>query len=100
LLHLTAIDPAVLLTRHFIYSELQRIIRTFTGHEDYVYVHGDAGILGKIAQLGDEQAAFERGDHLIAVNGAGDPISANPITYVGHLLKELYALIAYYGFEG
>jgi hypothetical protein len=98
LLHLTDIDPAAPLTRQFIYAELQRIIRTFAGHDNYVYVHGNANILDKIAELGDEQAAFERADHLIAINGGKDPIAANPVTYVGNLLKDLYEWIRYFGF--
>lgn len=64
----------------------------------YVYVHGNANILDKIAELGDEQAAFERADHLIAINGGKDPIAANPVTYVGNLLKDLYEWIRYFGF--
>lgn len=99
LLHFIDVDPAIPMGRKFIYEELQRVVRTFAGHEDFVYKHGDKAILEKVAFLGDEQAALGRAETLIHAHKGVDLIDANPVTYVGRLVLDLYSWIEYYSYD-
>lgn len=100
LLHLKDVDPDVPLPRATVYEELQRLIRTHEGYEDFDYVHGNASILKVIANVGDEQSALERADRLIMGQYGRPHIDANPVTYVGELVKDLHSWIDYYAYQG
>ncbi|WP_442591926.1 RloB family protein [Pedobacter sp. AW31-3R] len=100
LLHLNGIDPEVAIPRNDIYNELQRLIRGFSGYENFSYAHGNSDILEKIAVLGDEQAAFKRADILEKHHvGKRTLLDTNPMTLVHRLINSLYSWIAYYSYE-
>jgi hypothetical protein len=99
LLHLTDVNPEIALPRADIYAALQAHIRGHNGHHEFIYEHGNESVLDAIADIGDEQAAMERADRLVLHHRYVAPITANPVTYIQELLRDLYAWIAYFAYE-
>ncbi|PJJ84651.1 RloB family protein [Mucilaginibacter auburnensis] len=99
LLHLEEVDPNTALPRKEIYERLQKKIGSINGHEGFEYKHGNASILKKIADLGDQAAAMKRAVALQKHHGSKAPISSNPVTFVYRLVKQLNELIAWYSYK-
>ncbi|WP_442591253.1 RloB family protein [Pedobacter sp. AW31-3R] len=99
LLHLSDVDPEIPIGRQEVYTRLESEIRQREGHEDFLYEHGDEAVLKVIAEIGDEQAALQRAEQLIAFHEGKEPIISNPVTFVGKLILDLYSWIEYYSYQ-
>lgn len=98
LLHLTDVDPNIPLGRQDIYAAIETHIRTYNGQEEFVYVHGDSGVVDVLNEIGNETLAIQYAKALDAhhqIQG-NQPIQANPSTTVYKLVESLRSWIAYY----
>lgn len=97
LLHLKDIDHSVAIPRSELYVQLEVAIKEIDN--SFIYEHGNATVLDRIKELGNEGQAILRATELLLFHKTNRPIQANPSTKVHLLVQELRAWIDYYNWQ-
>lgn len=99
LLHFQDISPEVSLPRTLIYSQLGELFASLPSDQAFTYNHKQVNppkVIGATLSTGDEQAAIQRAEMLLAAHQGKQPIKANPSTTVHLLVRKLRDLIEWY----
>ncbi len=98
LLHFRNVNSGNPIPRSDIYAGLETVIKSFTTHNIFVYVHGKTEVIDALIELGSETKAIERAEKILAEQKSKQPIDANPSTTVHILVKRLRELIEWYSY--
>lgn len=100
LLHFRDVDESTAIPRQAIYDQFEPVIRSYTGYEDFTYEHGKTNIINVVAEIGNEQEAIKRAEHLEQAQKGKAPLEANPVTYVHKLVTEIRSWVAFFSWGG
>lgn len=99
LLHLSDVSAAHPMPRADIYSRLETGIKSFESHKLFIYEHGKSTVIDALIELGNEDKAIKRAEHIMEEQKGKEPIDANPSTTVHLLVKKLRDLIQWYSYS-
>lgn len=99
LLHLSDVSAAHPMPLADIYSRLETGIKSFESHNLFIYEHGKSTVIDALIELGNEDKAIKRAEHIMEEQKGKEPIDANPSTTVHLLVKKLRDLIQWYSYS-
>jgi hypothetical protein len=99
LLHFQDVDVATPLGREQVYEKLSEAARKHPGWSEFVYEHGNAGIIDCVIKTGNEAQAMRRAEKLDVYYKEKSVLASNPCTKVYQLIRDLRTLINWYALD-